>query len=269
MTLANILVHVDSSPRAAARLALALRLAERGGARLTGVFAETAEARQVGTVTVWPSARYTAAMEAARATFAQATAGIGERAAFIDANRGSDSEILTRVTDMARAFDLVVLGQTEEGVAVPAKLPEHLITESGRPVLMVPFVGAYPDVGHRPVFAWHRSRGAARALADARLVLTSDCDALVTEIVKPSQARDEFADLVIAGLAAHKIRARFDHLVADDVDVMDSLLNTASDHSADLLAIGGFDTGGLALLGRGAGTRFILSHMTLPVLFSH
>ncbi len=269
MTLANILVHVDSSPRAAARLALCLRLAARSGARLTGVFAEMAEAHQVGAVAVWPSAHYTAAMEAARATFEQATAGLGEKAAFIDANRGSESEILTRVTDIARTFDLVVLGQTEEGVAVPARLPEHLITESGRPILVVPFVGTYSDVGHRALFAWRRSRGSARALADARLLVTSDCDALVTEIVRPSEARDEFAPLVIASLAAHNIRARFEHIVVDDVDVMDALLNAASDHSADLLVIGGFDAGGFALLGHGAGTRFILGHMTVPVLFSH
>ena len=35
-----------------------------------------------------------------------------------------------------RDLDLVVLGQTEEGVPVPAKLPERLITQSGRPVLV-------------------------------------------------------------------------------------------------------------------------------------
>ena len=269
MTLASILVHLDSNPRVAERLALAARLAERTGARLTGLFAETAEAHFVGVVAVWPSAKYTSAMEAARATFLAATSGLGERATFIDANRGSEAEVVTRVTDIARPFDLVILGQTEEGVAVPSKLPEHVITESGRPVLVVPFVGTYPDIGRRPLFAWSRSRGAARALADARLVLVNDCEALVTEIGRPGEARDEFADLVIANLAAHKISARFQYLVADDVEVMDTLLNACSDHAADLLAIGGFDSGSLALLGHGSGTRFILGHMTLPVLFSH
>lgn len=269
MTLANILVHVDSNPRCAERLALAVRLAGRSGARVTGVFAETAEAHHVGAVAVWPSARYAAAADAGRAAFGAATASLGDRAAFIDANRGSEAEILSRVTDVARTFDLVIVGQSEEASAVPAKLPEHLIIESGRPVLVVPFVGTYPDVGHRPLFAWHRSRGAARALADARLLLASDAEALVAEIARPNEARDEFADLVIASLAAHKIPARFEHLVVDDIDVMDTLLNAASDRSADLLAIGGFDGGSMALLGRGAGTRFLLGHMTLPVLFSH
>jgi nucleotide-binding universal stress UspA family protein len=269
MTLANFLVHLDSGPRAAVRVALAVRLAERTGARLTGLFAETAEAHFVGVVAVWPSATYTSALEAARATFLAATSGLGERATFIDANRGSEAEVLARVTDIARSFDLVVLGQTQEGVAVPSRLPEHVITESGRPVLVVPFVGTYADIGRRPLFAWRRSRGAARALADARLLLANDCEALVTEIGRPGETRDEFADLVIASLAAHKVSARFQHRIADEIDVMDTLLNACADHGADLLAIGAFDGGSLALLGHGSGTRFVLGHMTLPVLFSH
>lgn len=269
MTLANILVHLDSNPRTAARLALAVRLAERTGARLTGLFAETAEAHQVGVVAVWPSATYTAAMEAARAAFVAGSASVAERATFVDTNRGSEAEILARVTDIARSFDLVILGQTLEGVPVPARLPEHVITESGRPVLVVPFVGNYPDIGHRPLFAWRRARGAARALADARLVLASGCEGLVVEIARVGEDRDEFSDLVLANLAAHKVAARFQHVIVEEVDVMDTLLNAASDYSADVLAIGAFDSGGLALLGHGAGTRFILGHMTLPVLFSH
>ena len=245
-------------------------MAEREQARLTGVFAEIAEPFQVGVVTVWPSEHYTAAMERGRAAFEQATAALGERASFIDANRGSDdAAIIERLTDLARSFDLVVLGQSEEGIPVPAKLPERLITQSGRPVLIVPFIGTYAEIGHRPLFAWRRSAAAARALADARLVVARPCDGLVMEVLKPSEEADEFASLVIAGLAAHGVTARFDHVVVDDVDVMDTLLNAAADYAADLLVIGGFEAGGLALLGRGAGTRFILAHMTLPVLFSH
>src|SRR5208282_5214872 len=82
MILANILVHLDSKPRTAARVALSLRIAERAGARLTGLFAEKADAHQVGTVATWPSAHYTAAMEGARAAFAAATAPLKDRAAF-------------------------------------------------------------------------------------------------------------------------------------------------------------------------------------------
>ena len=74
MALANILVHLDSRPRTAARVGLSLRIAERCGACLTGMFAERAEAHVVGTVVTWPSAHYVAARDRAQGAFAAATA---------------------------------------------------------------------------------------------------------------------------------------------------------------------------------------------------
>jgi nucleotide-binding universal stress UspA family protein len=268
MALVNILVHFDSTPRAEARLELSVRLAERAGARLTGLFAELAEPHTVGVVSVWPSAHYTASMEAARSAFAAATAPLKERAEFIDLNRGSDREIIHRMTGIARCFDLVVLGQTKDGAPAPAKLPDQVITESGRPVLVVPYVGTYPDVGKRPLLAWHSSRGAARAASDVLPLLMTGCDALIVE-VGWTAPRDEFADFLVANLAHHKVKARYQHFVVDEISVADTLLSAISDHSADLLAIGAFDSGVHSLFGHGAGTRHILAHMTAPVLFSH
>lgn len=269
MALANIVVHIDSSARATTRLALAIRLAARDGARLTGLFAETFGAHRVGVVASWPPAEYVATVAAVRATFEAATRDLGDRAVFVDVNRGGEQEILARTTDYVRSYDLVILGQSEEGSRVPADLPEQIIQESGRPVLIVPYAGAYTDLGHRPLFAWHRSRGAARALHDALPLVAAGADALVVEAGRPGESIDEFAQLAVADLAAHGIVARFQSVVVEDVKLMDTLLNQAADHSADLMAIGAFDGSGFAFLGRGSGTRYILRHMTLPVLFSH
>ncbi|WP_170263282.1 universal stress protein [Blastochloris sulfoviridis] len=269
MALANILVHLDSTPRTGVRLALAVRLAERFGARLTGLFAEVSEAYRVGVVATWPSAEHLAAVAAARATFQVATSKLGERAAFEEVNRGGEQEILARTTDIARTFDLVILGQTEEGVRVPVDLPEQVILESGRPVLVIPYAGSYSDLGRRPLFAWNRSRGAARALHDALPLIADGAAGLVVEARRPSEPLDEFTELVIAQLAAHRIAARFQGVVVDEIKLMDTLLNQAADHSADLLVIGAFDSSGFSFLGRGSGTRYILRHMTLPTLFSH
>jgi len=269
MMLANVLVHVDSTLRTAVRLKLAMGIAERTGARLTGLFAEKADAYHVGSVATWPSAHYTAALDSARQAFEAETASMSERAGLIDLNRGSDQEICLRFVAIARTFDLIILGQTQDGASVPAKLPEQAIVDIGRPVLVVPYVGTYPDVGARPLFAWRNSRGAARAVSDALPLVKKDCDALVVEVARQSEPRDEFADRLIANLAAHGVAARYQHFVVDEVNVMDTLLSAVSDHAADLLAIGAFDQGTQALLGHGAGTRHILAHMTTPVLFSH
>jgi len=269
MGLANILVHVDSKTRTAARLALAVTIAARAGARLTGVFAEKADAHHVGAVASWPTASYTAAVEQARTAFETATKGLRDQTAFLDLNRGSDQEIGRRFVEIARAFDLVVLGQTHDAEPVPAKLPEQTIYETGRPVLVVPYVGTYPDVGHRPLFAWRSSRGAARAAFDALPLIVNGAEGLLVEVARRNEQRDEFADLIVANLGAHGIKARYQHFVVDEVEVMDTLLSAAADHAADLLAIGAFDHGTQSLLGHGAGTRHILAHMTAPVLFSH
>ena len=269
MQLANILVHLDSSPRCAVRTALAVKLATRHGAHLTGLFAETSAPHRVGVVATWPSEDHVARAAAAEAAFAEAAASLGERAAYIDVNRGGESEILVRSTDIARHFDLVILGQHEDGGRVPVDLPEQIILESGRPVLMIPYAGSYDDLGHRPLFAWHRSRGAARALAEALSLVQPGADALVVQACRQGEAADEFSPLVIGALAAHGIAAHYQSAVVEEVKLMDTLLNQAADHSADLMAIGAFDHTGFAFLGRGSGTRYVMRHMTLPVLFSH
>jgi nucleotide-binding universal stress UspA family protein len=269
MTIANVLVHLDSRPRTAARLDLSVRIAERCGARLTGMFAERAEAHVVGTVVAWPSERYVAAQEKAKAAFAAATAPLKDRTDFMDLNRGSDHEIVRRATEVARTFDLIVLGQAQDDVPVPGKLPDEVIAECGRPVLVVPYVGTYADVGARPLFAWHGERGAARAAFDALPLVKSGCEALIVEVGHKGDHRYEFADLLVANLARHKVNARYQHVIVEDISVSDVLLSAISDHSADLMAIGAFDAGWRFLFGHGSGTPQILAHMTAPVLFSH
>lgn len=269
MTLTDILVHLDSSPRCAARVGLAVTLAARHGARLTGLFAEMSQAHRVGVVATWPSEDHVARSRAAEAAFAARAAPLGARVRFIDINRGGEHEILLRATDIARAFELVILGQTEESGRVPTDLPEQIVLESGRPVLMVPNVGTFADVGRRPLFAWHRSRGAARALADALPLVQTAAAAIVVQATRPGDTGDEFSPLIIDHLATHGISARHQTVAIGEIGLMDMLLNQAADHFADLLAIGAFDQTGFPMPGRGAGTRYVMRHMTLPVLFSH
>lgn len=269
MSLSNILVHLDSTPRCAVRVATAVSLAARHGARLVGLFAETAPAQRVGLVASWPSADYTQHMEAARAAFAAAASSLGAKASFLDLNRGGEHEVLARSTDVARAFDLIVLGQSEAHSRTPADLAEQIIVESGRPVLMIPGAGDYPHIGQRPLFAWRRARSSARALFDALPLIEQGAQATVVQVDKHGDSHHEFNDLIVENLAAHGLKAHFRHVVTEDVKVMDTLLNEAADHSSDLLVAGAFDHAGFPSLGRGSGTRYLLKHMTQPVLFSH
>ncbi len=273
MSICNLLVHLSGDARSDMRLKLAVALARQDGARLTGLFARVAQPHQVGLVAEWPSAEYEAAAEASSQTFAAAAKGV--EAEWKDLNRGDDGEIIQQLVDLSRHFDLVVLGQPQGGDALtPPDLAEQVIVNSGRPVLVTPFAGEFASVGKRPIFAWSDSRSSARGFRDGMMLVSKSAEALVVGLSKPGDEQaiarqKESLHLAVAHLAAHRIAARPEQLALSEIGLMDALLNHASDHGADLLALGAFGGGGYPLFSRGSGSRYMLKHMTLPVLFSH
>ncbi len=273
MSISNLLVHLNGDERSALRLKLAADLARSNSARLVGIFSQLAPARQVGLVADWPPAEYSAASKASQAAFAEATQGLD--AEWKDLNRGADEEIVPLLIDLARHFDLVVLGQPRgENALTPPDLAERVIVNSGRPVLVLPYAGDFAGVGARPIFAWSDSRCSARGFRDGMMLVAKGAEALVIGLSKPEDAagfayQKESLNLAVAHLAAHKICARPEQLALSEIGLMDALLNRAADHGADLLAIGAFGGGGYPLFSRGSGSRYMLKHMTLPILFSH
>lgn len=273
MTLRSILLHVTASPRCEARLKLSVELARRSDARLTGLFAQVAAPHRIGVASQWPSQDYREAGETARAAFALATEGLDAR--FQDLNRGAEADMVPQFVDYARHFDLIVLGQRmPDHSLIPPDLHEQIIVQSGRPVLVTPYVGTFPSLGARPVFAWSDSRACARAFADAIPLIAPDADALIVSLSKPGDEegmayRKESLALAADHLARHGVKARTEQIVLGELGLMDSLLNRAADHSADLLVMGAFGGFRYPLFSRGSGSRYLLKHMTLPALFSH
>ncbi len=267
----NLLVHLDSGAQTGNRLELAINLARRLNARLVGVFAQTARVH-AGVVAAWPPEDYARASKDAAAAFKAAASGIAN-VEFMDLNRGIEAEILQQAVDLARHFDLVVCGQPVENSPAPTDMIERIVVDSGRPVLAVPYAGHFVDVGKRPLFAWSDSREAARALADGIGLLQKDADATVVSISKPDDANIAYSktslEFAVAHLQAHGIKAVADQAVAVEIGLMDALLNQAADHAADLLILGAFGGEGYPRFSRGSGSRFMLKHMTVPVLLSH
>ncbi len=73
---------------------------------------------------------------------------------------------------------------------------------------------------------------------------------------------------IVDHLAAHGAKVTRELLTGEDIGIMDLMLSRAFDQGADLLVMGAH--GGSHLpFGKGAGTRYILDHMTLPVLMAH
>jgi nucleotide-binding universal stress UspA family protein len=268
MALKDLIVHLDQSERTAVRLALAVSLARNHGARLVGLFAQRAHAQKVGVVSTWPSEEFTQACDASKATFEAATANLaGAQWRYI--NRGGEAEVTRHFVDLARHADMVIVGQHEhDNHFAPEELVAEAVVSCGRPVLIVPYIGNYVDVGKTPLIAWNNAPEAARALNDA-LVLMDGCKlAYVLSASTRLEEGEASCAEVEQHLATHGIAAKTEVVLVQDFGIMDVLLNRTSDRSADLLVMGAQGSIGFPFESRGAGTRHILKHMTVPVLMA-
>jgi hypothetical protein len=272
MDLKDLLVHLDSGPRTAERLALAIAIARRHGARLTGLFAEstTLGASLVGRRTRENIERAAAEV---RARFEAACAPAGLEGRFWALEGSEDAEVIDGAVVCARRMDLAILGQQRgDGAPVPEGLVERVIAGSGRPVLVVPSIGSYPDAGRRVLVAWSGSREAARALHDALPILERAEQVTVLSLRRASDGTGP-AGLppldITDHLRVHGVNAAYDHWVVGDLAAVDAVLNRASDEGADLAVLGAYGLLGHGLLGGERGTtRAILEMMTTPVLLS-
>ena len=270
MSLKNLMVHLDQGKRTASRLELAVSLARQHQARLIGVFGQLASSQRIGVVSTWPTPAYTEAAAAAKAAFEQATAGLAQ-AEWHDINRGSETEVLRHITDLARHADLVIMGQHDEHAQsyAPADLVEEVVLNSGRPVLILPYVGTFHEVGKNALIAWSNAREAARALNDALPLIEGGGTATILSFSTTTEEARSSCDQVVRHLACHGIKAKSETMLVGDIGIMDTLLNNAADLGSDLLVMGAHGHIGLPFVSRGAGTRYILRHMTVPVLMSN
>lgn len=279
MKLCEILVHLDQSSRAEARLDIAASLARQHGAHLTAlqvidvaipvmamadgggggaVIAELME--QMRQSALAASVKLKAAFEAALAR-----EGIMGEWRQVE---GTTPEILAL---HGRYADLLVLGQDDpEGDS--ADLLETVLFDSGRPVLAIPFAGSFKSIGKRVLVGWNASREATRALHDA-LPLIAKAENTTVFLANPKRglgAHGEEPGADIARhLARHGLKVEVAKAVAEDVADSALLLNHASDMGADLLVMGAYGHSRLREFILGGVTRSLLREMTIPVLLSH
>jgi nucleotide-binding universal stress UspA family protein len=271
MAFRDVLVHLDSGPRAAERLGLAILLARRHRARITGLFAESAVLGQ-SLVGRRDPAGIAAAAREARTSFEARAAEAALSARFWEIEPGEYAQVVGSVVQCCRYVDLVVVGQQRGDPApVPEGLVEQVIAECGRPVLVVPSAGRYPDAGKRVIVAWTGNREAARALHDALPLLAEAKEVRVVSFQLPHAAVPGGLPKldVVDHLRAHGVEALYERtILSGELGMADAVLNRASDEGADLTVLGAHGLHGGVLLKRGETTRAILETMTTPVLLS-
>ena len=121
--------------------------------------------------------------------------------------------VVHRPLEHARYADLTIVGQVNSENApagAAAHLPERLALASGRPVLIVPYVGHYKTIGARVLVAWNRTREAVRAVNDALPMLQLARQVIVLSInPEQGEARSNPPGADVARhLARHGSRSR-------------------------------------------------------------
>jgi nucleotide-binding universal stress UspA family protein len=275
----DLLVHVDDGKACAARVRAAVDLAVAYEAHLSGVYVigdppptsmiagymppETLEMLEQG-------GRKRA--DAALARFTE----VAKRNQISFEGR-TDRVLYTSMAEAlathARYADVVILGQAEpDDGQGPRDLPEEVTLASGRPTLVIPYIGPAKTLGQRVTIAWDASREAGRAVHDA-LPILKRAQAVNVVTVNPGDqpfghGEQPGADIALH-LARHDIKVEARRIESRDVDVPNIILSHIADQGSDLLVMGAYGHSRLRELVLGGVTRTILREMTVPVLMAH
>ncbi len=275
MTYKTILVYLNDERRAVAMLEPAIDLAARYNAHLIGLHVHAA----LPAPPVSYGSRVLGAIAAAARSEAEAIGSIfadmTTRRPFVAEWREvkvPHVDLAAVVMDHGRSADLLVAGQTDPDwdLAPLMDFPDRLALESGRPVLVIPYVGRYPKVGQEVMIAWKSGREAARAVFDA-LPLLVNANVRILEVQERGGESGALPpDTTIAvSLARHGIKSTVQTSTAVDISVGDEILSRAADAGADLLVMGAYGHSRMREFVFGGATRHLLRHMTLPTLLSH
>jgi nucleotide-binding universal stress UspA family protein len=207
---------------------------------------------------------------AAVARFDAATqkAGVSAESRILDASIEGAADLFGRI---ARRFDISVVGQArpKEG-ATEELLIEGALFESGRPVVVVPFVQTQGIRLERVLVCWDGSRPATRAIADALPFLQR---AKAVDIVAVSGERGKGRELagtnMARHLARHDVTVELKRVNAGDGDVATAIRSHAAERGAQFMVMGGYGHSRLREFILGGVTRTILTSSTIPVLMSH
>jgi nucleotide-binding universal stress UspA family protein len=280
MTYKTILVHCDAGRAASKRMELAAALAERHQAHLVG-----SHVRPPFQTPVYDTGSFAVemifkdhehALEESEAASSKLFAAAVKGKAITSEWRSAGGYADDLMTVQARYADLTVVGQNDPGAStrlpMPSDLPESVALASGRPVLVVPFIGASAAIGRNVLLCWNASRESVRAATEALPLLQAAAAVTVLVVGAKTSASghgpEPGAD-VAAWLSRHGVKVTVQRDVAADDDVGGLILSRAADHGCDLIVMGIYGHSRLRELVLGGASRTLLASMTVPVLMAH
>lgn len=282
MTLSTISLHLDHTERCEVRTLLAARIARLHRSHLLGIV-PTGMPVGPGPARPLPCAEETAdrLVKASLCLRRRAeTVAHVFRSRLADPAPPScdvrlvDGDPVQAVVHLGRASDLVVVGQADEAAAVgdaERRLPEEVMLNAGRPVLIVPRAGRIGGGLDRILVAWDGSREASVSLRGAMPLLRRAAHVTLVSFLREGDAGLAQAPdpLELSGwLLRHGIQANVERQVTW-LHFADALLDRAEALGSDLLVMGGYGHARMREHLLGGVTRSVLVQARVPVLMAH
>jgi nucleotide-binding universal stress UspA family protein len=262
---------MDSGPHCGSRLQIARALAGQLGASVTALYAVTpayVEMSALFTAGV-PNDALLALDEARLATARQlVSSACAQPGVQIEWQEARDAPEHSFVGQALYA-DLLVLGQHDRDHRETGVLPDFaqsVVIASGRPALVVPYIGVRKATFDTVLVAWKETRESARALTAALPILST---ADTVHVALDADVPDVRKTLLQRFLQRHGVEARYHTLAGGGPEIGELMLSMAADLSAELMVMGCYGHSRGRELVLGGASRTIVRSMTLPVLMAH
>ena len=276
MSYKDILVHVDNSKACATRLKIAIDLAEKHGAHLTGIFVIPEIQLPLYDTGPYPAELFEIEEEYAKKATAEGEETFKKAVDKTDAStewRAERGDPASVVEKHARYSDMVIVGQADpEDETGLGEIADQLVLSLGRPLLVIPYISKGDAFGKKVMIAWDGGPYATRAAHEAMPFLEAASEVEVVA-VNPEDAAAGHGEIPGADfslhLARHGVKATAESYSAHDIGVGDLILSRISDEGVDMLVMGAYGHSRARELVLGGVTRHVLQHMTVPALMSH
>jgi nucleotide-binding universal stress UspA family protein len=173
--------------------------------------------------------------------------------------------------EIARVFDLAIVGQSERDRVGPEELiVEGALFGSGRSMIVVPADHTGGLKLDRVLICWNGGRNAARATGNALPFLErAKAVEIITVGTEATAAAEASAADLGKHLARHGINAQVKRIEPGNLRVSAAILDYAAKSGANMLVMGGYGHSRLREFILGGTTRGVLKAMTVPTLMSH
>ncbi|WP_120631510.1 universal stress protein [Ruegeria sp. EL01] len=275
MAIKNLLVAYNGGSASDSALHLALQMAHKYDAHLTGIVAHGASS-VTKNIPNWLSASMRSSIgeiterrtvELAEKFHAFSEGKIEEeKLHWIDVKADPDKA----VAFYSRLFDLTILGQYENLIAADELLlhPDRIAYESGRPILIAPKKYGSAEINENAVVAWDGRRTASRAFFDAMQVLETKSRVSIVSVGEPGSIPMSSEIDLPTIFARHGLEAEHTFLPAFGT-IADTLLAHCAEVGAGLLVMGAYQHSKLSEDLFGGVTSSVIQTTSVPLFLSH